>query len=141
MIHVGFIVAICALILCALVMVGSVVIGILAEKSGLGDGSALPVGAAIFVCALLIGAAVLWGIYPFDMQYHKYIPVNGTVTKVNTRLYQQTDNFVVTINGKYYRCDDSRCATLREGSHVKLLCSRVWQYASDDGWVCNWNGR
>lgn len=139
MIHIGFIVAVTALIVCSLVMGAGAISGAITLKAGMFDEA---IGSAIVsVCALLIGAAILWGIYPFDMEYHKYVRISGTVSAVTPRLYNQTDNYVVTIGGQYYRCDDSRCATLHEGNHVSLLCSRVWQYASENGWVCNYNGR
>lgn len=78
----------------------------------------------------------------FDMQYHTYKPVSGTVTAIGTRLLgsdkSTNQEFVVTINGQDYRCDDTRCALTKVGDTLSLRCIRDWQYAGTSGWDCNY---
>lgn len=98
--------------------------------------------------ALVVLVAVLWfgtNWPPFDMQYHSYKPVSGTVQTVTSRFLADgkgsSQFYVVELVGDptAYRCDDSRCSLLAPGKPVKLRCIREWQYASVSGWDCNYD--
>jgi hypothetical protein len=95
--------------------------------------------------AVIVLAAGLWtwGAFPpFDMEYHQWRPVSGQVEHIDSRLIASgdkggsTQDFVVVIDGREYRCDDSRCATVHPGDTLTLRCQRVWEYASTPGYVC-----
>lgn len=82
-----------------------------------------------------------WASYPYDMQYHRYKPVAGVVDKIDVRMLNQTQNYVVRLRGDAtaYRCDDTRCALLHPGDRIELNCIRVWEYGSVDGWACKYH--
>lgn len=96
----------------------------------------------ILVCTI---AATAWGMYPYDMQYHRYRHVTGTVDKVEARMLADGDATTQQYAVRYretsetYRCDDSRCSLLKPGDHLELWCIREWQYASTSGWGCRFD--
>lgn len=96
--------------------------------------------------ALALGIALFtgWAMYPWQARYHRWEPKTGTVESVNKRLISDGDKsmserFVVRWRGAdgEYGCDDTRCALVRPGDRLTLLCKREWQYAGVDGWACN----
>lgn len=95
---------------------------------------------------LLCGALLLINNFPFDMAYHSYQPVSGTVSAVASRLVDTGSNstetkYVVTFKGSKqpYACLDTRCALIKPGDHLQLMCIRTWQYASVSGYDCNYD--
>ena len=97
-----------------------------------------------FGVGLAIAAVAAFGWFPYDAQYHKIWTVHGTVTAVDKRLISDgsamSERFVVEIAGQPFGVDDTRAATLTVGDTVTLGCTRSWVYASEDGWVCRWQG-
>lgn len=98
------------------------------------------------LCVLVTAGLTAWGMFPYDMQYHRYKHVAGTVDNVQTRLLADgdsgtTQNFAVRLReaGDIYRCDDTRCSLLKPGDHLELWCIREWQYAATSGWVCKFD--
>lgn len=100
---------------------------------------------AAFVLAVVlgIGGLALWP--PFDMEYHRYKPVDGTIDQIQARMVGDGDGgttqmFAVRFRGvgTMYRCDDSRCSLLKSGDRLWLRCIREWQYAAESGWKCNY---
>lgn len=101
------------------------------------------VGSAFLTLTLGISA---WGFYPYDMQYHRYKHVEGTVDVAEARMLADgdggtTQNFAVRFKetGETYRCDDTRCSLLKPGDYLSLWCIREWQYASTSGWNCRFD--
>lgn len=98
----------------------------------------LGAGAAwVFVFGL--GLAMLW---PFQSQYHKWIPHSGVVAEVNSRLVPTEKSveqkIVVRFQGEdhEYGCTDTRCALAKKGDHLDLSCIREWEWAATDGFNC-----
>lgn len=92
----------------------------------------------IGVLALVI--APLFGYYPYDADYHRLQPVSGVVADVKTRTMDTY--YVITYReGAVVRCDDSRCANVKVGDTLNLLCTKEHQWGSPkeaDGWGCRW---
>lgn len=91
--------------------------------------------------ALLVGVAI--GMYPWSAPYHQFRPVSGTVDSVSSRFISSgdsgtTQNFLVVIDGKPYRVDDTRAAGLKAGDHVDLMCVKSWQWSAAPGQICRW---
>jgi hypothetical protein len=98
-------------------------------------------GPTALLC-LIIGSA--FGYYPYDGDYHKLQPASGVVQAVDSRFLAASQYVVVTYDtGLTVRCDDSRCATVRPGEILRLLCTKEHQFGSPlaaDGWGCRWGG-
>jgi len=96
--------------------------------------------ASIALAATYIGVSV--GMIPWQARFHHWTKVQGTVTNVSSRFLADgkatTQNFVVTINGKPYRIDDTRGALLKPGDQVALWCKPVYQFTGTSGEACNW---
>jgi hypothetical protein len=95
------------------------------------------------VVGLLGGGITTFSIWPpFSSQYHTYIPVSGLVQDVNSRFLSDgnsmSQRIAVTIRGQIYGCDDTRCAALRTGEAVTLLCAQEFETNGTPGYVCNW---
>ena len=95
---------------------------------------------------VICGALLVANNFPFDMAYHSYRPVSGTVASVGSRLVDTGSNstetkYVVTFKGssQAYACLDTRCALVKPGDHLQLMCIRTWQYASVPGYDCNYD--
>jgi hypothetical protein len=86
--------------------------------------------------------ASMFGYYPYDGDYHRLQPATGVVQAVDTRFLAASQYVVVTYDtGLVVRCDDSRCATVRVGEQLRLLCTKEHQFGSPlaaDGWGCRW---
>ena len=84
----------------------------------------------------------LFAYYPYHGDYHRLQPVTGTVTAVDSRYLRASQYLVVTFDGGLsVRCDDSRCATVKIGDNLRLLCTKEHQWGSPldiDGWGCRW---
>lgn len=89
---------------------------------------------------LIIGPA--FGYWPYGGDYHRLQPTVGVVESVDTRFLAASQYVVVTYQGgQTVRCDDSRCATVRPGDTLRLLCTKEHQFGSPqeaDGWGCRW---
>jgi hypothetical protein len=85
--------------------------------------------------------------WPYQAQYLKYVPKAGVVTETNSRLISDGDKamsqriVVSYADGQQYGCDDTRCASLRTGDHVTLLCEKEYQFVGTEGWSCLWGKR
>lgn len=95
---------------------------------------------AIAVLALII--APLFAFYPYGGDYHRLQPATGTVRAVDSRFLAASQYVVITYDtGLIVRCDDSRCATVKLGDQLRLLCTKEHQFGSPlaaDGWGCRW---
>lgn len=96
---------------------------------------------------LITVAAAAIAFYPYDMQYHRYKPVTGTVEESTARMLASgdggsTQQFAVRFVGspQVYRCDDTRCALVKPGDRLSLNCIRDYEYASTSGWRCRFVG-
>jgi len=133
---VGIIVT-CVFLLLALA--GSVATGIAAESVWIG------VGAWVASSAVIVGLFALIAWPPWPGQYNSYAPKSGIVAHVGNRFIASdtngggsTEKFAVQFtNGQTYGCNDTRCSVLRPGQAVTLLCERVFQWNSSQGWDCN----
>lgn len=94
---------------------------------------------------LFLGLFTLMAFPPLPGQYNTYVPKSGIVAKVGTRFIASdtsgggsTEKFAVQLtNGQVYGCNDTRCSVLKPGQPVTLLCERVFQWNSSEGWDCN----
>ena len=90
--------------------------------------------------AIVVGPA--FGYYPYNGDYHRLQPATGVVKAVDSRFLAASQYVVVTYDsGLTVRCDDSRCAAVRPGEQLKLLCTKEHQFGSPlaaDGWGCRW---
>lgn len=109
-------------------------------SDGPGDFWALAIMPILGVLALLIAPA--FGYWPYEGDYHRLQPASGVVKTVDTRFMAASQYVVVTYEGGLtVRCDDSRCATVRPGDSLRLLCTKEHQFGSPlsaDGWGCRW---
>ena len=96
--------------------------------------------APIALLAATLGPA--FGYWPWKADYHSLQPVTGVVKAVDSRFLAASQYVVVTYDsGLVVRCDDSRCATVRPGEQLRLLCTKEHQFGSPlaaDGWSCRW---
>lgn len=83
-----------------------------------------------------------FGYWPWKADYHQLQPATGVVKAVDSRFLAASQYVVVTYDtGLTVRCDDSRCATVRPGDQLRLLCTKEHQFGSPlaaDGWGCRW---
>lgn len=95
-------------------------------------------GAAALVIVVVATGAFMW---PWSAEYHEWRPVSGTVTATASRLLGEnkstTQYYAMQIAGQDYRCDDTRCATVKVGDHLDMTCKREWQFTGTPGWDCN----
>lgn len=91
-----------------------------------------------------LGISAGFGYWPYSADYHKLQPASGVVAEIDTRFLAASQYVVVTYDtGVVVRCDDSRCATVRAGDKLSLLCTKEHQFGSPlaaDGWGCRWSG-
>jgi hypothetical protein len=118
------------------------------ERSGYSNDWDLPAKSWFFGgLSVLITTVGITGIamYPYSTEYHRWVPVSGSVSQVDSRLLADgnggaTQRYVVRVNGgrKEYACDDTRCSLLQVNDLLELSCIREWQYSGTDGWACNY---
>lgn len=105
-----------------------------------GDYAPLSFVAFLFLAGLVVGC--LFGYYPYKGDYHRLQPVTGTVKVADTRFMAASQYVVITYDtGLIVRCDDSRCATVKPGDSLRLLCTKEHDFGSPlelDGWGCRW---
>lgn len=105
-----------------------------------GDALWIGIPAVVIAVGLIVGTT--WGMYPYRAEYHQWRDVSGQVVSIDNRLIGTGDGmetkFVVRFDGsgQQYGCDDTRCASVREGDHLTLSCKRAWQYTGIDGYDC-----
>jgi hypothetical protein len=91
---------------------------------------------------LMVLGFSLPGYYPYEGDYHRLQPATGTVRAVDSRFLAASQYVVITYDtGLIVRCDDSRCATVKPGDQLRLLCTKEHQFGSPlaaDGWGCRW---
>ncbi len=94
------------------------------------------------LCLLGLGIGSAFGYWPYHGDYHRLQPASGVVESVDSRFLAASQYVVVTYQGGLtVRCDDSRCATVRPGDTLRLLCTKEHQFGSPlaaDGWGCRW---
>jgi len=92
--------------------------------------------------ALTLIITPLFCYWPYSGDYHQLQPATGVVKTVDSRFLAASQYVVVTYDtGLTVRCDDSRCATVRPGDDLRLLCTKEHQFGSPlaaDGWGCRW---
>lgn len=79
---------------------------------------------------------------PFDMRYHTYRYIGGTISAISPRLLSDgkstTESFAVQFGSdQTYRCDDTRCSLLKPGDALHLWCIRQFQWNATEGYQCN----
>jgi len=96
--------------------------------------------AVLTLLGLTIGSG--FGYWPWKADYHKLQPVTGIVQSADSRFLAASQYVVITYDtGLIVRCDDSRCATVRTGEQLRLLCTKEHEFGSplvNDGWRCRW---
>lgn len=99
--------------------------------------STLPI---LAVVGVFVGC--FFGYYPFKADYLRLQPVSGRVLAVDDRFMAASQYIVITYDTKLtVRCDDARCATVKPGENLRLLCHKEHEWGSPleaDGWVCRW---
>lgn len=136
MISLGFIVGIIVTVILSLGCIGMAIYAFHEDEPGIGRG-------------LLLGLVVVlglsaWGFFPYKMEYHSYKPVSGKIKSIDKRLVSSgdgmQDKFVVRYEGnsQQYGCTDTRCASIKKGDELRLMCMRVWEYAGTDGYDCKY---
>ena len=95
---------------------------------------------AAIIAAATLGFAA-WGFFPYNPEYHRYIPVTGTVQDVSNRIIGDGSSieqkFVVLINGQEYGCTDTRCALIKKGDTIEMNCLAVWVFQGQKAYDCN----
>lgn len=141
----GWLVAVYALGGASVLLLLIIAAGIAAAMLGDDLSAGLPVaglaGLGLVLCLAVLGFVS----FPWSGQYHRFVPKTGVVTAVGSRFLASgtqgggsTQKFVVTMGGRDYGCNDTRCATVRKGDRLTLMCERSWQWAGVPGWDCNW---
>jgi hypothetical protein len=96
--------------------------------------------APIFLVIMIGGG--LWGLYPYQAEYHQWKTVSGVVTAKGDRLlsngYGSDQKYVVVINDQEWGCLDTRCDLVKPGDSLTLKCKRVKQESGTDGYDCNY---
>lgn len=144
MISIGFVIAVCVLSVLLTLCAALYVLGHLLRRADDYPGESVAFRIAGGVLAVVLLCAFGAGLYPYDMQYHRYKHVEGTVSSIEARMLADgkatTQQYAVRFDGgSIYRCDDSRCALVRPGDTLSLWCIREWQYASTSGWRCRFD--
>lgn len=132
----GVILGIPLFIIVCLICIALIVWGIFGEYLEV----CIPIGIGFLVVSIAFFVLVWW---PFDMDYHKWHPVAGTVAQVDKRLIGTGESglgevYLITYkdNEQQYRCDDTRCAGVAPGDELDLMCKPDFQWASTHGWSC-----
>ena len=97
-------------------------------------------------CWVIIIGLMLIGQYPFSANFHKWYGVEGTVSETSSRLLTDSDGNVsqkIVIrfaeSNTLYGCNDTRCALAHKGDHIRLLCSRDFEFNAVPGWNCKYD--
>lgn len=106
--------------------------------------------------ALCLAGFAIFAFPPLPGAYNEYQPVTGHVQAVSSRFIAgstqgsgSTQKFAVQLKTTApgpdgpagitatYGCNDTRCAVLKRGQPVTLLCEKTFQFNSAEGWDCN----
>lgn len=96
-------------------------------------------GVVTVVVTVLVAGVAMW---PWQLEYHEWRPVGGTVDGVNPPVWTVTLSgdqwFAVRLQGdaQAYSCVDVRCALLKRGDHLEMMCKRRWQFVGTPGYQC-----
>jgi hypothetical protein len=104
------------------------------------DGRLIGSGLTGILALIVVPVFVLTTWPTFNLDYHRWQYVAGTVATVETRLVEQTELYAVTLTetgDQVYRCDDTRCSVVKTGDRLGMWCIYQWQQASTPGMVCN----
>ena len=95
---------------------------------------------AIVAAVVLIVASM----YPFSAEYHQIRTVHGAVQEVGHRQISDgnsmSERYVLVIDGRPFGVDDTRASVVKPGDVVTLGCTREFEYSSEPGWACRWQG-
>lgn len=106
------------------------------EYDGLGWSMVIWSCIATSVIAFVITAA---GMFPYDQDFHRLRPISGTVESIDIK--EWSSQYAITFKeGATVRCDDTRCATIKVGDHINLVCTKEYVYGAVAGWGCKWGG-
>lgn len=110
------------------------------ESGGGKDAAAGCMLACVPLLAVLALVVIpLFGYWPYKGDYHRLQPISGVVASVDSRFLAASQYVVVTYReGETVRCDDSRCATVKVGDQLRLLCTKEFEYGAVNGWGCRW---
>lgn len=131
-------------LLCVAVFLIAVVVAIRSDKGSddRGVGITFAFGSAFIGTIILAVVASPLGMYPYKVEYHKWIPHDGAIGKIAERQVSTGDGmetkYVVQFegSGQQYGCNDTRCALLEPGDYLALSCKKVWEWAATDGYDC-----
>lgn len=93
------------------------------------------------IIVVVLGTA--YALYPYSDQYHEWRHISGTVSSTNSRFlagdHGTNQKFVITFAGsdQQFGCNDTRCATVREGDDLTITCKRSFQWFGTPGYDCN----
>ena len=99
---------------------------------------------ALVITAIITGGGLVLVWFPFGYSYNHYVPISGKVQSATSRFISSGSNsgtdqvFLVVINGKPYKVNDTRAAQLKPGMDVTLLCEKEFQFNGTPGYDCNW---
>jgi hypothetical protein len=99
---------------------------------------------AVILTLLVTGVTIFLVLFPFGYAYNNYVPISGNVQSLTTRFISDggggtTQYYLVYLNGNPYKCNDTRCANLKKGGGVTLLCEKQFQFNTpNQGYLCNW---
>lgn len=105
------------------------------------------IGVVLAVAAVLTGL-MIYCMWPFQHEYHYWIPKSGTVNTVDSRLVSGGEDgssvqtkFVVSFvedpTRQQFGVLDTRAAGLKPGDKLTITCKREWQFSGTDGYDCN----
>lgn len=144
MISIGYIVGTSVAGLLALICVAVVVWGFIhraRDEYDSGEGAMSIVGG--FIALVIVGGLYVFAAFPpFDMDYHRYDPKQGTVASIDKRLVSDgegmSEKYVVRFKdqAQQYACLDTRCADVGKGDQLELACIKVWQFYGTPGYDC-----
>jgi hypothetical protein len=90
-------------------------------------------------------------LFPLQPKYWEYSPVTGTVTSTGSRFIASdtngggsTQKYVLSITGPQagplgaYGCLDTRCALVKPGDKITLMCEPQFEFNGQPGDDCNW---
>ena len=116
------------------------------SRNSYGSDDQAVIGGGLLVCGLVIGAINMWALWPYQHDYHFWMPVTGKVSQVSKRLVpagekSMMERYVLVIDGKPYGVDDTRASLVKPGQTVSIACKREYQWGSrDHGYGCKWDG-
>lgn len=135
-ISLGFVIGLIVFGIWSLFTLIATMYGFASGEVGIGWG-----GLGLFLLGLVFGAIGFW---PYDMRYHRYEHVSGTIEAIEKRILPSgagdsiEEKYAVKFKGQdtLYGCLDTRCSVKKVGDQLDLNCIRVWEWASNHGYDC-----